>query len=53
MKGSEVLAQKILPHSAFDSAWEKFKEVIQHIVSAEDVVEVVVAIIAILFAECC
>jgi len=51
MKGSEVLAQKTLPHSAFDSTWEKCNEVIQHIVIAEDVVEVVVAMRAKLFAE--
>ena len=45
------MAQKILPQSAFNSAWEKFKEVIQHIRIAEDEVEVVVMIKAISFAE--
>ena len=45
------MAQKILPQSAFNSAWEEFKEVIQNIRIAEDEVEVVVMIKAILFAE--
>jgi len=51
MKGSEVLAQKTLPQVAFDSTWEKCNEGSQHIAIAEDVVEVVVAMSATLFAE--